>query len=124
MALHSADLVGHRRRRLYSAVRGAPPPRSYAKTTAAILICSRRIPHQRLAPDSFFTGVDNKTVSAQKSNEREAVFARETDRKARRSRDRRNDRDPGDERLLNDLEAASPADEQDMIRQWETLLEH
>ena len=84
-----------------------------------------RGPLERSPPSSFFqaaevaqvdplvVGVDVEAVAAQEADERHAEPVRGLDREVRRSRDRGDDRDAGDGRLLDDLEADPAADHED-----------
>src|SRR4029453_255912 len=60
--------------------------------------------------DPLVVGVNVEPVAAQESHERDAQPIRGLDREVRRSGHRGDDRDTGDGRLLDDLEADAGAD--------------
>ncbi len=68
------------------------------------------------------SGIDNKAAAAEKSDEGEAEFAGELDRKARGRGDRGEDGQAGGEGLLDDLKAAATAHQQEMLRKRQHAL--
>src|SRR5579863_3972479 len=67
--------------------------------------------------------INNETPTAQKTNEGQAQFAGELDRKTGGSRNRCKDRNARRQRLLNDFEASSAADEHDEAAERKAIFE-
>src|SRR5215212_480105 len=68
-------------------------------------------------------GVDVEPVAAQKSDEGHPEFTGHIHRQAARRGDRADDGHPGREALLQDLEAAAPADHDGVVPEWRASLE-
>ena len=73
--------------------------------------------------DPLLAGVDDESLAAQKTYERQSEFTSELYGQARRRRYRCQQRNAGGERLLHDLEAAAAADEQHMSPEWQAAFQ-
>ena len=123
----AAGLVGDRRPPLHQGpvrlpVRPEPrpSPRVAGRPARRALSRSRM---QVAQVDPLVVGVDVEAVAAQEADERHAEPVGCLDREVRRGRDRGDDRDAGDRRLLDDLEADPAADHQDPVVERHRLRE-
>src|ERR1700686_3697949 len=65
--------------------------------------------------DPFLAGINDEALSAQETNQRQTQFACQLYSETRRRGHRRQQRDVGGDRFLNDLESAATAYQQHMI---------
>src|SRR5882757_5863251 len=64
--------------------------------------------------ESLLAGINDEAPPAQKTDQRQSQFARELNRETRRRGYRRQKRDSGGDRFLDDLESAAAAHEKHM----------